>query len=464
MESFDLAVVGAGPAGMAAALEADALGLSVVLLDDQPAPGGQIWRGIEQAEADGMSRSFGAAYAEGAELVRRFRASGVDYRPRTPVWQVEPSWSLYTTRDGKADIIQAANVLLAHGAQERPAPFPGWTLPGVLTVGAAQIMLKLSRQIPEDPVWIAGSGPLVLLYATQLLAQGGRVAGILDTGMPGTLWSALPHLPLALRRSGDLLKGLGWLRTLRRSGLRIVRHVTALAAEGADELEAVTYRTADGASGRIATRLLLIHEGVIPSIHMTMALECEHDWSTAQQCFTPHLDDWGMTSREGVFVAGDASGIGGANAAAIRGQLAALGVCRRLGRTKELEDRSASLRRTLGHTLATRAFLDALYPPRRQISLPDDATIVCRCEEVTAGEIRAVAKIGNPGPNQVKSFTRCGMGPCQGRMCGYTVTRILAQAHGTTPEKVGFYRIRPPLRQVSLGELATLVSSSPEVR
>lgn len=460
--TVDLLVVGAGPAGMSAALRACRLGLSVLVVDDQQAPGGQIWRAVETRAGTRTGQLLGEEYAAGLPLARAFHESGALYEPRTQVWQIEPGWQVFMSRDQQARCVRAANVVLATGAQERPAPFPGWTLPGVLTVGAAQILLKTAREIPKGPVWVAGSGPLVLLYMVQLLRAGGTIAGWLDTAPSGGGSRALPHLGAATHAWKDLLKGLSWMRELRRAGFPIVRGVTQLRGEGGERLEHVVYRTADGRSQRVAVDLLLIHEGVVPSIHMTQALGCAHEWRAHQRCFAPTVDEWGQTSKPGIFAAGDGAGIGGARAACTRGELAAVGAAMRAGKLSEDEARRIALplRRTLAAQLSIRPLLDALYPPRAELFEPADETVVCRCEELTAGQIRAAARIGQPGPNQIKAFTRAGMGPCQGRQCGYTVAHILAGAQGKGVDQIGFYRIRPPLKPLTLGELASLDTGS----
>ena len=460
--AVDLLIIGAGPAGMSAALRARSLGMSVLVVDDQPAPGGQIWRAVETRASTRTGKLLGDEYAAGLPLAQAFRTSGAIYEPSTQVWQIEPGWQVYMSRAQQAECVQASNVLLATGAQERPAPFPGWTLPGVLTVGAAQILLKTAREVPQNPPWIAGSGPLALLYMVQLLRAGGSIAGWLDTA-PADGWRrALPFATSARHAWKDILKGLRWTRELRRARFPIIRGVTQLRAEGGQRLEHLLYQTADGQSQRVAAGLLLIHEGVVPSIHMTQALGCKHAWNAAQQCLAPTLDDWGQTSKPGIFMAGDGAGIGGARAACTRGDLAALGIAMRAGKLQDDAARRLAepLRRRLATELSIRPMLDALYPPRAELFAPTDDTLVCRCEELTAGQIRAAAEIGQPGPNQIKAFTRAGMGPCQGRQCGYTVAHILAAAHGKPVEEIGFYRIRPPLKPLTLGELASLDSGS----
>ncbi|MDB5875336.1 MAG: FAD/NAD(P)-binding oxidoreductase [Ramlibacter sp.] len=462
---FDLLIVGAGPAGMNAALQARALGLTVLVVDDQPAPGGQIWRAIEARAGTPVGKLLGDEYASGLSVAQAFRASGAIYEPETQIWQIEPGWQVFMSRAQQAECVQAANVLLATGAQERPAPFPGWTLPGVLTVGAAQILMKNAREIPQAPPWIAGSGPLVLLYMVQLLRAGGRIAGWLDTAPVDGWRRAVPHARAALGAWRDLLKGLSWTRAVRRAGFPIVRGVTQLRAYGVDRIQHLSYQTSNGESQRVAADLLLVHEGVVPSIHITQALGCEHTWSAAQQCFTPTLDEWGQSSKPGIFVAGDGGGIGGARAACTRGSLAALGIAVGAGKLQEEHARRLAepMRRQLASELAIRPMLDAMYPPRAELFAPPDDTVVCRCEELTAGEIRAAAKIGRPDPNQIKSMTRAGMGPCQGRQCGYTVAHILAASHQRPVQEIGFYRVRPPLKPLTLAELASLDGGSGHV-
>ncbi|MDB5365326.1 MAG: ooxA [Rhodospirillales bacterium] len=455
MSRLDLLIVGAGPAGMAAALAARRHGLEVMVIDDQPTPGGQIWRSVEQAAR--RDDILGPSYVEGRAVAEAFRASGVIYQPGAQLWQLEPGFRAFVSRNRQAQVIEAKAVILATGAQERPVPFPGWTLPGVLTVGAAQILLKNAGQIPAGPVWIAGSGPLPLLYAVQLLRAGGQVAGYLDTTPAGQWRAALRHLPRALCASGDLAKGLSWAAMLRRKA-PVIRGVIEIEALGDGRIETLRYRTADRATATVEANTLLVHEGVVPNIHAALSLDCTVAWDPAQDCYAPIVDRWGESSQVDLFVAGDGAGIAGAKAAQLRGELATLRVAVKLGSTSEDAAAVAArpIRRKLDRELAVRPFLDALFRPRPQVFAPADKTIVCRCEEITAGEIRALASVGRPGPNQIKAATRAGMGPCQGRQCGYTVTRIVGAAQNRPPAEVGFFHIRPPLKPVTLGELAAL--------
>lgn len=452
----DLAVIGAGPAGLAAATRAAKAGLSVELFDEQPAPGGQIYRAIETVPARRRDL-LGPDYAAGEALARDFRASGAGYRPRALVWNVDAELTVDFSQDGRSRQCRARALVVATGAIERPTPLPGWTLPGVTGAGALQILLKAQGLVPAEGAVLAGSGPLLLLLADQLTRAGAPPRAVVETVPRGRLPAAARHLPAALKAPGYLAKGLAMLRALKRAGVPIHRGAEDLAVEGGERAEALGF-TAGGRRHRIEAGVIALHQGVVPNQQMTRLLRCEHRWSDGQRCFVPIVDDWFESSVGKVFVAGDGAGIGGAKSAALRGRLAALGALRRLGGGDGLEAEARELRRALAKDGAVRPLLEALYAPSEQVLAPADDTLVCRCEEVTAGALRKAVALGCPGPNQAKSFLRCGMGPCQGRMCGLAVTEIIAAERGEPQQEIDYYRIRPPLKPLPLIELAELES------
>lgn len=460
--AFDLAVIGAGPAGMAAAEEAASHGLRVVVLDEQPEPGGQIYRNItSNILHDGaLNRILGPDYLNGATLARRFvmacEDGRIDYRSEAVVWQVDDDLTIHLSRNGAAEDLRARRIVVATGAMERPVPIPGWTLPGVMGAGAAQIMLKASNAVPDGPVVLAGAGPLLLLVAQQLVEAGAHVAAVLETTRFSDYLAALPKLPVALRNHAALRKGMAMRRRVDRAGVPIHAGVSDLAAIGSGKVEAIRFARG-GMIGEIPVSTLLLHQGVVPNVQVTRQLGCDHVWDAAQRCWRPALDDWGNTSIDGIAVAGDGGGIAGAGAAALTGQILGLDAAHRLGTLDagERDSRAAPLRRARATELAVRPLLDTLFRPPAEILAPPDAgTVVCRCEEVTAGAIRDAVTLGATGPNQMKSYLRCGMGPCQGRLCGLTVAEIIAAERGQSMEETGYYRIRPPIKPVTLGELA----------
>lgn len=452
MMEVDLIILGAGPAGMAAAAEAGAQGLSVLLLDENPAPGGQVHRGVGVTYRPAAGAPGADQAAEGAALAEALRASGADCRFGATLWAIETGDTVFWSEDGQAKRAKAARILLCPGATERPVPIPGWTLPGVMTVGAAQILMKTAGMVPDGRVWIAGQGPLLWLYAAQVLAKGGTLGGIVQFDNPDARKRALPYLLPALRAPRYLMLGLAWMRAVRRAGVA-VHCARDIAAEGDGKVERLVF---DGQSVPVDT--LLLHDGVVPNTQVTRAIQgCRHEWDAGQQCWRPVLDEWGNTSIPGVMVAGDGAGIGGARAAALSGRIAAVEAAHALGRlTVERRDVAAHpYRMARSVELAPRRLLDALYPPM-PASRYADATVLCRCEEVTAGGVRAAVALGCLGANQLKSFTRAGMGPCQGRVCGPAVHATIAAARHAAPAQVEPYRTRFPTKPLTLGELAAL--------
>jgi len=463
MRDAALLVVGAGPAGMAAAAAAASMGVAVTLLDEQPAAGGQIYRAVEAA-AGPRGEILGEDYLYGLRLVRALESPLIAHEKGATVWRVDADGTVAYSQGGKGRLIRGRRVILATGALERPVPAPGWTLPGVMTAGAAQILLKQSAVVPRRAV-LAGKGPLLYLVAQQLVKAGHPPLALVEARQTTDHLRALAHLAGALKGWRTLAKGASMLSEIGKAGVERYRGATKIAVEGDKAACAITF-DCGGRSRRIACDTVLLHQGVVPNTQITRSLRLEHVWDSAQRCFRPKVDEWGATGLQRIYVAGDGAGIGGARAAEQAGRLTALHAAAELAAIS-LEDRdrqAAGIRKALRAELAVRPFLDAAFPPAPEILRPADETIVCRCEEVTAGDIRGYAKIGCTGPNQTKAYGRCGMGPCQGRYCGLTVTELLAEANGTSAAEVGYYRIRAPLKPIALGELADLDEVVPDVR
>lgn len=454
--THDVIVIGAGPAGMSAALTASSYGLKTILLDEQPSPGGQIYRNITRAPGS-VAALLGPDYRYGAKLTEQLIRSDVELVSGAMVWDVARDLTVTAQREGKSFQARAPQLIAATGAMERPSPIPGWTLPGVLNAGAAQIALKSAGSIPRGRIVLAGSGPLLLLVACQLLEAGAALAGIVETSPTVNRLRALRYLPAAAGAPGYLAKGLRMLRRLDRAGVPRFHAADRVRIEGDEKLRALAF-TAKGLERRLAADVVLLHHGVVPNTQLSRLLGVDHDWDPVQLAWHPRVDAWSETSLPGFRIAGDGSAIAGALAAQYRGALAALGAARDLGRLRatDCERHAVRLRRSLKRQLRIRPFLDALYRPPDWLAAPDDETLVCRCEEVMAGQIRDMARLGCQGPNQTKFFTRCGMGPCQGRMCGLTVTQILSAELGKPPQEIGAYHIRSPLKPIPMASIAAL--------
>ncbi len=455
MREADLIIIGAGPAGMASARQAADTGLSVLLLDEQLRAGGQIYRDVERA---GKIRAdlLGSDFTAGLPLVAALDHDRIDHVKGANVWQIEETTKVVFTVRGVADIAKGKRILIATGALERPMPLPGWTLPGVMTAGAAQILLKQSGVVCEEAV-LAGSGPLLYLLAAQMIRAGTPPLALVETQTFADMLSSMRHVGGALKGWRYMAKGLGLLAEIRRAGVKRFTGVQGISVSGDQRVQAISF-TSKGRKETIECGNVLVHHGVVPNTQIARSIGVTHFWSDQQHCFVPQKDGWGRTNLAEVFIAGDGGGIGGAKAASLAGRIAALEIAAELGALEghKRDSQAASLRRALNRELAARPFIDRAYPAFGGALSPSDDTIICRCEEVTAGDIRRYAEIGCIGPNQTKAFGRPGMGPCQGRYCGLSVTELLAKANGKTQEETGYYRIRPPLKPVTLGELATL--------
>lgn len=367
-----------------------------------------------------------------------------------------PQRQVHYLIDDRAEILQGRHVLIATGAFERPMPIPGWTLPGVMTAGAGQILLKSAAMVPDGPVVLAGCGPLLYLLAVQYLRAGIAIEALVDTSGPGDLLRAWRKVPGALRGWRDLLKGLHLLVELKRAGVRHFRGARDLRIDGATQVSALSFDS-NGRRWTIPASLILLHQGVVPNTQISWSLRVEHDWCEQQLCWVVRRDSWGETSLPGMFVAGDGGAIGGAQVALLEGRLAGLAIAARSRKVEpqQLQQLAAPYRKVLCRQRAARPLIDALYRPQQQNRIPADEVIVCRCEDVSAGAIRHYVELGCLGPNQTKAFGRCGMGPCQGRLCGLSVTEIIAEHRQVSAAEVGYYRIRSPLKPITLAQLST---------
>ncbi|NTJ45330.1 FAD-dependent oxidoreductase [Agrobacterium larrymoorei] len=466
-KTFDLLIVGAGPAGLAAATEAAGRGLSVGVFDENPLVGGQIYRNVSGQSL--IDRDIlGPDYFGGSRLVAEALSSGATFYQGSTVWMIErpegtSCFAVGVQREGIAEIVAAERILIATGALERPFPIKGWTLPGVLTAGAAQTMLKASGAVPSGRVVLAGSGPLLYLLAAQFLRASAAPDAILDTTPRRNWLRALPHLP-EFMLSGYARKGISLLAEVRRS-TQVITNVTHLEAVGPGRLDHVLY-VSGGESRRLEADVLLLHQGVVPQVNLAMATECEHTWNEERLAFEPRLNKGFHSTVAGLYIAGDSVGISGAIAAEAAGRIVGLHVASDLGRLSavELDRASKAPRSALKKALRGRRFIDALYRPGDRFRMPPDDVVVCRCEEVKAGDVRAAAIRGAQGPNQTKTFLRTGMGPCQGRLCGLTITEILACQSQKRPSEIGYFHIRNPVKPITLGTLAALKSEGETTR
>ena len=474
----DLLIIGAGPAGLAAAEAAARAGVLATILDERPHPGGQYFKQLAPSHRFVGSRGRDRQLAAGADLIERVRGLGVEMVSAATVWSAHPGGRTdagdgssaaaaeveVLLVDGVARRFRARQLVAAAGAYERAHPVPGWTLPGVMTTGAAQTLARAYRVAPGARVLVAGNGPLNLQVACELAAGGVEVAAVAEAAPPPASrpWAALA----ALRHSPGLVgRGIAYRAALARRGVPVLHRHVLVRAEGDDErVRRATLARIDADGSTVAgserafdVDAVCLGYGFHPSTELTRLLGCEHRWDPEAGGLAVIRNDDAETSVAGVFVPGDGAGMGGAHAALAEGTLAGLAAARNLGRplSPELETLG---RRTRRERDRARRFQSALWTlfaaPRELPGLVADDVAVCRCESVGAGELRSRIARGADESGALKRLTRAGMGRCQGRYCGPRVAAWCAAARGEAPTPFRLFAPRFPVKPVPALALA----------
>jgi NADPH-dependent 2,4-dienoyl-CoA reductase/sulfur reductase-like enzyme len=443
-----VAIVGAGPAGIAAAAVLAGHGVSVTVIDEGRAAGGQIYR---RARA-GLTLDLDALLGAEAASYRAFHATfdrlrdHIDYRPQTLVWGIGEK-RLHMLRAGASDTVPFDALILATGATDRVLPLPGWTLPGVFTLGGAQVLLKEHGCLIGRRIVFCGSSPLLYLAAKQYRAMGADLVAILDTTPFGAKLAATPNLLWAPQ---TFARGLGYMKALRSAGVAIDQGVRLLGFEGAGGVEAVRFQ-GRGNEVVLPCDAIAYGYGLKPETQLAELAGVKFRYDAVFRQWLPDADPEGRCGGH-VYVAGDGATIGGAQAAARSGELAACAVLDDCNIAISGVDRNRARRDVARLRRFQCGLARAFAWPTETIHALDDAVMVCRCEGITAGELRAAlrADFGPTEVNRLKAITRCGMGRCQGRFCGLAAAELTARTLNVPLESVGRLRAQAPVKPIPL--------------
>lgn len=468
-ERFAAVVVGAGPAGLTGAVRLASAGLRTALIDAGPRPGGQFWR---HSESDGTRGQHDRRALDGllGELAAHHSAGMIDYRPGREVYLITgesgarrlelrptaaPGPAVGPGR-GERESVIAERLLLCPGGHDRQLPVPGWDLPGVVAAGGAQAVLKGQRTLVGRRVIVAGTGPFLLPVATGLAGAGATVVGVCEANDPGR-W--LRSAATIARAPGKLIEGAGYLARLARHRIPYRSRTIVGEIRGDDRVRSVRLDRLDRTGNRVRTGIaelevdtVALGWGFTPSLELIMMVGAATGLG-ADGSLIAEVDAGQRTSQPDVYVAGEACGVGGAALARLEGELAARSL---LGESRPGDKIIRRIRRL-------RAFAEAMHrahpvPAGWPDWCPPD-TLLCRCEEVTLAEAeRATSELAARSARQLKLFTRCGMGWCQGRICGPNVARLVRgrdQDHDDAEDLRAMAK-RTFAVPVTLGELARL--------
>jgi NADPH-dependent 2,4-dienoyl-CoA reductase/sulfur reductase-like enzyme len=450
---MSVVIVGAGPAGTRAAEVLAGASLRPIVIDEAPDSGGRIY----QRQPAGFQRTARALYGFEAAKARANHdifdqlRPAIDFRPRTLAWNLRPG-AIDTICDGRAGTVPFEQTILCTGAMDRVIPLAGWTLPGVFTLGGSQISLKAQGCAIGARVAFLGTGPLLYLVAYQYARAGAQVVSVLDT----TPFATKASHAFGLMRGGTTFaKGLYYIAWLRARGIPIAEGVTPVAIAGDGRVESLSWRDARGAKHDVALDAVALGFGLKPEAQLADLAGVPFDFDPVQHNWVPRKDPTGRTPVEGVFLAGDGSGIGGADLAEAAGARAAWAVLAARGQAVDARA-VARLDATLAAGAAFRTALERAFPfPAKLAANMADDTILCRCEVITAGELRSTAKeaLATLPPseiNRAKALIRVGMGRCQGRVCSAAAAEVLAAALSCPVEQVGHLRGQPPVKPIPI--------------
>lgn len=467
-----IAVIGGGPAGIAAALEVAKSGVHVTLLEEGKKLGGQIYKqfpdGFTIDESCLDERCLDKNYFEGKQFINQIKnlSPNITIIENALVWGIFPEKEIVFIKNNKSNSLKCKKLILAEGAYERSIPFPGWTLPGVYTTGGAQTLLQTYRVLPGSKVLLSGTGPIQLVLANQLVRAGVEVVAVLESAsiLDSVLKMKMKYMPSAIRQFDLIKDGIKYLKDLRKAKVPFLRSHAIIEVHGTDEVNTAIYAKLNsnwepipGTEKEVVVDAVCLGYGFISSTRLSNLSGCEHRYDSTLCCWIPKHNKHMETSVDGVFVAGDSAGVAGHLVAIEEGRLAGIRASRQLDAITQQEEnrRISSILKKLKGLRGFEGVLNeaCAIRPGLYSRITDDTTI-CRCEEVTAGEIRNISSFDRDiDLNEIKKITRAGMGYCQGRTCMSTIAAMVSIEKKIPIEEMGYLNYQEPTKPIRLGEM-----------
>ncbi len=459
----ELVIIGAGPAGMQAAISAASAGVKVTLIDTSPLPGGQYYKPLPRT----FQRDKHGLHNDHADkLFSHLANPNIELMTETLVWGIfagadSDTWQVATYNSTGCFSLETKKIIIANGAYDRSISFPGWDLPGVITAGAALTMLKHQNILPGKRVLLSGSGPLQMAAAAQLIDSGAEVVAVLENS-PNLKKHGIRYLPALTVQTARIREGLGYLRTFlkAKTNYKFGWSITNCTGEG--QVQQATFGKLNsnglpipGTKQIEEVDTVVLGYSLNPNTSLSRMVPCGMEFQPLRGGFVPTRNENFETSQPGIYAAGDCAGIGGAPLSEIEGRITGSAIAHQLGYISS-QEYDAVRKKESGRLAREIRFADALgdlfsYLP--DLSSTADDTIICRCEQISLAEIRAAIAIGAQTVTDIKNITRSGMGNCQGRTCATIIAGILAKETQRPIQAGGFLATRPPIHPVPLSAL-----------
>ena len=464
MEKAELAIIVGGPGGISATIEAAKQGVKVTLLDENARVGGQIFRQLEKGFTPDAPEVLGKNFQKGKEFFKEFKLleNKITYLNNATVWGIFDNNRIAYGRNGESKTLESERLLIAAGAYDRPIPFPGWTLPGVLTAGGAQKLVKIDRIIPGEKILLTGTGPLQLALANQLIRDGANVTAVLEAGDIKGKWLKLMQ---GMWGNWDYMgDGLRYLRRIHKAGIPLMQGHMITQARGEGHVEEAViakvdkdWRPIPGTEQTITADTVCLGYGLVTSTELTRLAECDHEYDIGLGGYVPVRSKNMETTKQGIYAIGDGAGVAGSKVAIIEGQIAGIAIASSLGYVSHKKSKRilSGFNNSLARHNRLRNVLDEITKPRPGLyELADDETIICRCEDVTFKDIKDLVKKKGITAKDIKRKTRMGMGSCGGRMCGPTIIELLKNMNKAESKPLVGLNCRPPIKPIPIGVLA----------
>tara|TARA_Y100001936_G_scaffold58361_1_gene57552 strand:+ start:229 stop:1650 length:1422 start_codon:yes stop_codon:yes gene_type:complete len=449
-KQYDVIIIGAGPSGVKAALKCSEKGLKVLIIDSNANNGGQIYRAPPKSFIKKGKKSLEENLIQ-LSFSQKIKENNIDTAYNHTVWQVSPGYKIDAFNDDGTIQWNTKKLIIATGTYEKIIPFDGWTTPGVIGLAASTILLKSHQTIPAKKMVLAGNGPLLILVAYYVLKFGGKVDAIIDTSSKFDWITSMFSL---IFNPKNFIQGISWITKIIFSRVPIFSNSLVTKVNKINDGLLVKIKNIKSNKfTELKTEVLAVGHGLTPSTDISRLLKVKHSYNELKGGWIPKLDKFFRSTMNGLYIVGDGSGISGAIAAEEKGELAAYAILKdsKIITDKEFKIYTDKIIKKLNnYEIFAKGIAKLNSTPKSLIDNINDNTVICRCEDITKKDVIGAVENGAKNLNQIKSWTRFGMGPCQGRTCQYAIAKVASQHLKCTVEDVGYLTGRTPLRPFPL--------------